>query len=201
MEEPEQIRRKKTMEINNVDTFYPKTKQEWRNWLEENHLTKTSVWLIQYNKKSNKPSIGWSDAVDEALCFGWIDSIRKKLDDDSTIQFFSKRKDKSTWSKINKQKVEKFTELNLMAPAGLERINIAKLNGCWELLDSVEALIIPDDLEEALRSKDGALEFFQNLSKSKQKAALHRLVMARTKETREKRLKEILELCEKGQQK
>ena len=182
------------MEINKVETYYPKTKQQWRNWLEQNHLKKNSVWLVQYNRKSNKPSIGWSDAVDEALCFGWIDSIRKKLDDESTIQFFSKRKDKSTWSKINKQKVEKFTELKLMAPAGLERINVAIQNGSWELLDSVEALIIPEDLEDALKNKKDALVFFQNLSKSKQKAALHRLVMARTKETREKRIKEIVEL-------
>src|SRR5688572_8997427 len=94
------------MLIKGTETFYPKTKLQWRKWLQNNHLSKDAVWVIMYNKQSGKPTISWSDAVDEALCFGWIDSLKKKLDDDSSVQFFSKRKSKSMWSRINKEKVK-----------------------------------------------------------------------------------------------
>lgn len=97
-----------------IETFYPETISQWRNWLQENHHRDQGVWLIQHNKKSGKPTITWSEAVDEALCFGWIDSLKKKLDADSSIQYFGKRKPKSTWSKINKQKNEKLIAENRM---------------------------------------------------------------------------------------
>jgi len=85
-----------------LETFYPENQEQWRNWLKENHTREKGIWVLQYNKKSNKPTISWSDAVDEALCFGWIDSLKKKLDDESSIQYFGKRKQKSTWSKNKK---------------------------------------------------------------------------------------------------
>jgi len=91
--------------------------------------------------------------VDEALCFGWIDSIKKRLDEGRSIQFFSKRKPKGTWSKINKQKVQKFINNGQMTQAGLDCIATAKQNGSWTILDSVEALIIPKYLEKALKSQ------------------------------------------------
>src|SRR5690606_22432980 len=113
---------------------------------------------------------------DEALCFGWIDSIKKKLDEDSTVQFFSKRKPTGTWSKINKGKVERLIADGLMTPAGLDCIETAKQNGSWTLLDSVEALQIPDDLAEAFRRHSGAASFFESLSKSVRKALLQWVV-------------------------
>src|SRR5690606_32773259 len=97
-----------------IETFYPKNIQEWRKWLVKNHLKKNAVWLVMYKKAANEPSVSWSDAVDEALCFGWIDSVKKKLDEVRSIQFFSKRKPKSTWSKINKEKVKKLIETKQM---------------------------------------------------------------------------------------
>ncbi|MNK25777.1 hypothetical protein D3C87_441040 [compost metagenome] len=179
------------------ETFYPKTPEQWRNWLRENHKRDNGIWVIQYNKKSGKPTVSWSDAVDEALCFGWIDSLKKKLDDESSIQYFGKRKPKSTWSKINKQKIEKLTTEKRMFQAGLDCITIAKENGSWEILDSVEELIIPEDLMLELSARSNAIEFFQSLSKSIKKMMLYWVISAKRPETRQKRILEIAESAER----
>ncbi|MDR0195849.1 MAG: hypothetical protein LBI73_12070, partial [Myroides sp.] len=92
--------------IKEEETYYPQSIEEWRQWLEENHQIKQSVWLVYYTKQSEVPSISWREAVDEALCFGWIDSTKKKVDDTSYIQYFSKRKPNSIWSKVNKEIVQ-----------------------------------------------------------------------------------------------
>ncbi len=186
------------MAISEIETYYPKTKQHWRKWLAKNNKQKDAVWLIMYKKKSDKPSITWSDAVDEALCFGWIDSIKKKLDEERSIQYFSKRKPKSTWSKINKQKVCKLIDTGLMTKVGLDCIEVAKRNGTWEILDSVEELIIPPDLETKLMTKANAMDFFLSLSKSVRKAMLQWIILAKRQETRQKRINEIVELAHKG---
>src|SRR5690554_22856 len=132
-----------------TEIFYPRSVAEWQEWLEENHSAKTSVWLVQYHKASGIPSISWSQAVDVALCFGWIDSKKVSIEKGKTRQFFSKRKAKSTWSKINKDKVAGLIEAGLMTQAGLDTVEIAQKNGSWTLLDEVEALMIPEDLERA----------------------------------------------------
>lgn len=180
-----------------LETFYPESKDHWRNWLAENHGRDKGIWVIQYNKKSKKPTVTWSDAVDEALCFGWIDSLKKKLDEDSTIQYFGKRKPKGTWSKINKQKIEKLISENRMSQAGLDAIATAKDNGSWEILDSVEELLIPSDLELELTKRGNAAAFFQSLSKSTKKMMLQWIVLAKRPETRHKRIFEIAEAAEK----
>lgn len=179
------------------EKFYPETVAQWRQWLMENHHRDQGIWLIQHNKKSGRPSISWSDAVDEALCFGWIDSLKKKLNEESSIQYFGKRKSKSTWSKINKQKIEKLTAENRMSQAGLDCITIAKENGSWEILDSVEELIIPEDLALELSARPNATEFFQSLSKSIKKMMLYWVISAKRPETRQKRILEIAESAEK----
>ena len=141
--------------------------------------------------------MSWSDAVHEALCFGWIDSIKKKRDAESSIQYFGKRKPKSTWSKINKQKIEKLIAEHRMSQAGYDAIAIAKENGSWEILDSVEELIIPEDLMFELSSRTNALEFFQSLSKSIKKMMLYWIISAKRPETRQKRILEIAGCAEK----
>jgi uncharacterized protein YdeI (YjbR/CyaY-like superfamily) len=176
-------------------TFCPANRQEWRQWLQENHRTKQSVWVIQYNKKSNKPTLSWSEAVDEALCFGWIDSTRKSLDHESFIQFFSKRKPTSVWSKINKEKVQRLMDEGLMSQAGHESIERAKQNGSWTILDHVEELTIPEDLEQAFQALPGAKDYFLSISKSVRKAMLQWLAFAKRPETRQKRMNEIAELA------
>lgn len=184
------------MQANEIEVFYPTSLTEWRKWLEENHLSKQAVWLVFYNKNSEKKSITWSNAVDEALCFGWIDSKKISIDKETSHQFFSKRKAKSTWSKINKDKVEKLIEQGLMTEAGFASIERAKQNGSWTLLDDVEALIIPQDLETEFTNKPTSKDFFLSLSKSARKAILQWLVLAGKTETRQKRITEIVELAE-----
>lgn len=183
---------KKATEIN---SFCPASRQEWRQWLQENHSSTPSVWLVYYKKKSNIPSLSYSDAVDEALCFGWIDSTRKSLDHETFTQFFCKRKPNSVWSKVNKAKVQRLIEEGLMTAAGYESIEKAKQNGSWTILDDVEELFIPTDLEEELGAKPASLDFFLSLSRSVRKSMLQWLVLAKRPETRQKRIKEIAELA------
>lgn len=180
------------MLIKGIETFYPKTKLQWRKWLQKNHLLKDAVWVIMYKKQSGNPTISWSDAVDEALCFGWIDSLKKKLDDESTVQFFSKRKAKSTWSKVNKQKVEKLINEGLMSEAGFESIAIAKRNGSWNILDDVDNLVIPQDLADAFMSVPGSKDQYLALSNSAKKLILRSLIMTKRSGTRQKLIAGIL---------
>ena len=119
-------------------TFCPSNKKQWRAWLKANHNKEQSVWLICYKQKSGMPTISWSDAVDEALCFGWIDGKAKPIDDDKFMRSFSRRKPRSMWSRINKVKVQKLIDDGGMTKAGLACVEIAKQNGSWEILDEIE---------------------------------------------------------------
>ena len=177
------------------ETYSPTTRQEWRQWLKTNHKSKQSIWLILYKKESTKPTIGWSEAVDEALCYGWIDSKRITVDQEKFMQFFCKRKSRGTWSKINKVKILELIDKGLMTKAGLEIIETAKQNGSWTILDEVEELIIPKDLAKAFRDKSGSKEYFLSLSKSVRKSILQWLVLAKRPETRQNRINEIAELA------
>ena len=181
------------MEEKQIKTYCPGSQSEWREWLEKNHQSEQSVWVIYYTKKSNIPSINWSEAVDEALCFGWIDSTRKTIDAVSFMQFFSKRKPKSNWSKINKEKVQQLIDSNRMAKAGIESIETAKQNGYWTILEEVEELIIPHDLEIAFEKHTGSKDYFMSLSKSTRKILLSWIVLARRQDTRQKRIDEVAE--------
>lgn len=151
--------------------------------------------MVQYKKGSKTPSITWSEAVDEALCFGWIDSKKVKIDDEISHQYFCKRGTKSTWSKINKDKIEQLIATGKMTPAGLKCIEIAKKNGSWSILDEVEQLIIPADLIQELQNHDQALEYFESLSKSNKKLMLSWLVFAKTQATRQKRINQIVTIA------
>ncbi len=182
-------------EIENMETFIPTSRQDWRQWLEENHHSRYSIWLIYYKKQAKMPTISWSEAVNEALCFGWIDSVQKPIDGEKYRQFFSKRKPNSVWSKINKGKVEQLIAEKKMMEAGYKTIEIAQQNGSWTILDEVEKLIIPEDLNKAFATQTGSKDFFLSLSKSIQKAILQWLVLAKLLETRQKRINEIAELA------
>lgn len=186
------------MQKNELETFCPKSSAEWRKWLDENHESKQSIWLVYYKTATKIPSLTWSEAVDEALCYGWIDSTKKTIDKESYIQYFSKRKPSSTWSKVNKDKIILLTKNDLMKKAGLDCIEIAKKNGNWALMDDVEKLIIPEDLKIALNKNESAMEFYQSQSNSIKKFMLHWVVSAKRSETREKRIAEIAESAAKG---
>ena len=178
-----------------LETFCPKSQQEWRQWLQENHLSKSSIWLVYFKIGSGVPSLSWSDAVDEALCFGWIDSTARAMDKDRYMQFFCKRKPKSVWSKINKTKVKRLIEENLMTDSGYASIEIAKQNGSWSILDDIEELIIPQDLEDEFKVNPGSKEFFLSVSQSARKAMLQWVVLAKQETTRKKRINEIATLA------
>jgi uncharacterized protein YdeI (YjbR/CyaY-like superfamily) len=180
--------------MSKTEIFYPATLPEWRQWLEMNHQSKQSVWLVFYSKSSPKPSITWSEAVDVALCFGWIDSRRIKINHETSHQFFSRRKPKSTWSKINKEKVRELADAGLIAPAGYKSIEVAKQNGSWTFLDQVEELVIPEDLEKTFRKSPETHHYFSGLSKSAKKILLYGLLVAKRPETRQKRIEEIIAL-------
>jgi uncharacterized protein YdeI (YjbR/CyaY-like superfamily) len=186
------------MQKKETATFCPASKAEWRQWLEENHLSKPSIWLVYYKKKSGVPSLTWSEAVDEALCFGWIDSTMRPHGEDTFMQFFSKRKTNSVWSKVNKAKIQRLIEEGLMMEKGFEAIEAAKANGSWTILDEAEELVIPLDLENAFETKPGSKDFFLSLSKSVRKAILQWLVLAKQQETRQRRINEIAELAGQG---
>lgn len=179
------------MEATNRETLYVNSREEWRQWLIQNHQIKQSVWLVCNNKKSNLPVIPWGELVEEALCFGWIDSTRKTIDAFTFKQMFSKRKRSSTWSKVNKEKVQILIDKGLMTASGYQSIEIAKSNGSWTLLDQVEKLVIPEDLERTFEKHKGSKEYFLNLSKSLRKMMLRWIVLAKRPETRQKRIDEI----------
>ncbi|MBO9700090.1 MAG: YdeI/OmpD-associated family protein [Sporocytophaga sp.] len=181
-----------------IEKYCPKSRTDWRKWLEKNHQSKQSVWLVYYKTSTKVPSLTWSEAVDEALCFGWIDSTKKTIDKERYMQYFSKRKPDSTWSKINKDKVARLIQNNLMTKAGLDSINTAKQNGTWDIMQDIEELIIPEDLTIELNKYESSMEFFQSQSKSIKITMMHWVVTAKRIETRKKRIEEIARLAAKG---
>jgi len=176
-----------------IETFCPKSRADWREWLEKNHRLEQAVWLVFYRKKSANYNLSWSESVDEAICFGWIDSTKRTIDSEKYKQYFSKRKAKSNWSKINKQKVEDLITQGLMEKEGYISIETAKENGSWTILDAVEELVIPEDLKKELACHESSSEFFDSLSKSAKKVLLHWVLSAKRPETRQKRILEIAE--------
>lgn len=192
------VRIRSIMAEKEIKTVCPLNRQQWREWLQAHHATEKSVWLVYYKKKSNRSTLAWSEAVDEALCFGWIDSLAKPIDEERYMQFFSRRKPTSVWSRINKEKVERLVAEGLMTPAGLDSVDVARKNGSWNLLDDAEALVVPVDLEEEFRKKPTAETYFLGLCKSDKRNLLQWLVLAKRPETRQKRIVDIIESAEQG---
>ena len=177
---------------NQLDTFHGTERKEWRQWLEKNHRSSRGVWLIYNKVKSGKQSVRYSEAVKEALCFGWIDSKVKSLDEERYMQIFTPRKPKSVWSKLNKQYIEELIEQGLMTPSGLEKIEAAKQDGSWNKLDAIEQLIIPADLKKALEANETANRYFEAFSNSSKKNILFWIESAKRPETRLKRIEQTI---------
>lgn len=175
--------------------LYFKNASDWREWLHKNHNSSTGVYLIFYKVSSPFESMRWEEAVQVAICYGWIDSTVRNIDEHARKQIFSPRKDKSVWSKLNKTYIEKLIAENLMHESGLSKIEIAKQNGSWNSLDHVEDLIIPDDLAQAFDQNLIAFENYKNFSRSYRKGYLYWLNQAKRIETRNTRISAIIELC------
>jgi uncharacterized protein YdeI (YjbR/CyaY-like superfamily) len=176
------------MATTELKSFHPKTRQAWRKWLEKNHSKSPGVWLIYYKKSSGKSNLNYNDAVEEALCFGWIDSTMRPVDDEKYMQRFTPRKSKSGWSAINKKRIEKMIAEGLMAKAGLNKIEEAKKNGSWESLDHIDALQLPEDFEKALSKNKKAKQNFENFPAFAKKMFLYRINSAKTVVTRKDRI-------------
>ena len=180
-------------------TLHVTDRKKWRAWLRKHYKNEKEIWLVYYKKATGKPRIEYNDAVEEALCFGWIDSLRRPVDDTYFKQLYTPRKSKSTWSAINKATVERLTAAGLMAAAGLAAIETAKANGRWSALDHVESHTVPDDFAAALRKNKKAKAGFEALSPFVRKQFLYRLNSAKRPETRAKRIAELIAAAERRQ--
>jgi len=172
----------------------PKSRKAWRAWLEKNHAASTGVWLVYAKKHSGIPSLTYNDAVEEALCFGWIDSKINPIDDDYYKQVFTPRKVKSAWSALNKARVARLVAAGLMTAAGLALIKAAKDSGTWNATSHVEDLTIPPDLARAIKANPEARRHWLSYSPSRRKGVLYRLAGAKRPETRARYLKQIIEI-------
>ncbi len=183
---------KADMQVNKeIPHFTPDSRSAWRRWLEQNHQKETAVWLVYYKSNTGKPTVTYSDAVDEALCFGWIDSKAISIDEERYKQYFTARKPMSVWSKVNKEKVAGLIESGLIQPAGLAIIETAKKNGMWSKLDDAEALKIPPGLKKAFKQFPGSETFFKTLSRTDKRNLLQWIALAKQEVTKEKRITEI----------
>ena len=167
----------------------------WREWLAANHDRETGVWLVQWKRHTGHPTVAYVDAVEEALCFGWIDGRLNPLDADRSLQWFSPRRPKSTWARTNKERVERLEAAGLMTDAGRAVIDVAKANGSWTSLDHVEAMLMPPDLEAALAAHEGAREHFDARSPSQRKMAFAFVNAVKREDLRARNIGRIVDAC------
>ena len=177
------------------DILHIYTRKEWRNWLRKNYNRRKEVWLIYYKKHTCKPRIPYDDAVEEALCYGWIDGKVKRIDDQKYMQLFTPRNAKSIWSEHNKKRAEKLIEKGLMKDSGLAAINEAKRNGMWDQSSPIyDERNIPEELKAALKKNISAKNFYDSLAPTYKKQFHWWIVSAKRKETKEKRIIETIKL-------
>ncbi len=185
------------MQQNRIE-YCPQKRSDWRKWLQKNHAVKQHVWLILYKKNTGKPTITYDEVVEEALCFGWIDSKPNKRDEESYFLFIAPRKPKSVWSALNKKRLEKLFQQNLVKEPGLAKIEAAKKDGSWTTLDKIEALQMPDELKKAFAKNKTALKNFEAFPPGVRKQIFQWVDSAKTSNTRQKRIDETLALAAKN---
>jgi uncharacterized protein YdeI (YjbR/CyaY-like superfamily) len=171
--------------------------EELRSWLENNYTQSESVWLVTYKKTEIGKYLSTSDILDELISYGWIDGIRRKLDESKTMQLVSPRKVEH-WAQSYKDRAAKLIKEGRMHPAGLKAIELSKQNGLWDFMDDVDKLIVPEDLQYALDNCDGASEFFHNINNSSKRFVLRYIKIAKTDQTRASRIKQIALLSAEG---
>jgi uncharacterized protein YdeI (YjbR/CyaY-like superfamily) len=184
-----------TMQEAPENSVHPLTRAEWRAWLAEHHTRTQGVWLITYKKASGKPRVEYDEAVEEALCYGWVDSKPNKLDDERSMLWFAPRKPRTGWSRPNKERVERLLAAGQMAPAGLAKIEAAKQDGSWTALDAVENLEVPDDLKTGLTAYPSASANWEAFPRSVKRGILEWIANAKTPATRAKRVDETARLA------
>ena len=186
------------MGLDDLEQVLITSRAELRAWFEANADTSASIWLVTYRRASGKPAPSYDDIVEEALCFGWIDSTVRVRDEETAMLLLSSRKPRSTWAATNKARVERLIEDGRMTPRGLRAIEVARGNGSWELLDSVDRLEVPDDLAAALAAAPGARDFFHALPPGVRKQHLWWVASAVRPETRATRIAAIAAAASEG---
>lgn len=171
------------------------SRAEWRTWLTENHTQSEGIWLVTFKKHVPAKYVSYDDIVEEALCFGWIDSLPRKLDADRTMLYICPRRTGSPWSRLNKTRIAKLLAAGLMTPAGQAQIDAAKADGTWSIYDEVEDLIIPPDLEAVLAADPQAEQNFNAFNASSKKGILWWIKSAKRANTRQKRIAETARLA------
>jgi uncharacterized protein YdeI (YjbR/CyaY-like superfamily) len=171
--------------------IFPRTLTEWRRWLRANHATARGVWVVSYRRATDKRQVPYVEAVEEALCWGWIDGQVQSVDEERLGQLFTPRRAGSGWAKSNKDRVRRLIKAGRMQPGGLAKIAAAKRDGSWTLLDTVETVTLPADLRAALRA-GGVASRFDALSKTGKRQHLYALVTAKRPETRTRRIAAIV---------
>jgi uncharacterized protein YdeI (YjbR/CyaY-like superfamily) len=183
-----------------MEQVYVKTRQEWRAWLRQHHAKSSGIWLVFYKKHTGKSGLTYEAAVEEALCFGWIDSIIKKIDADRYVRKLTPRKADSSWSESNRRRVARLEERGLMTAAGKSKVTEAKRSGRWHGSVPPSAVFsIPPELADALAKNKKAGAFFDQLAPSYQKQYCAWISTAKRPETRERRLRTSLSLLEQGE--
>lgn len=177
------------------DHVHPATRRAWRRWLEQHHTRPDGVWVVTWKKAANQPTPSYDDLVEEALCFGWVDSRPGKLDALRTKLWFAPRKTGSGWAAPNKRRVEALLAAGQIAPAGLAKIAAAQADGSWNALDAVEALVVPDDLAQAFDRRPGSAAYFDAFPRSAKRGILEWIATAKRPETRAARIDETARLA------
>ncbi|NEP17941.1 MAG: hypothetical protein F6J97_13720 [Leptolyngbya sp. SIO4C1] len=175
------------------------SRQQWRDWLAANHQQVESIWLVTYKKAAGDRYLPYDAIVEEALCYGWVDSLPRALDAERTMLLLSPRRPGSAWSKLNKERVAQLSQAGLMQPAGLAKVEQAKQDGSWIFLDEVEALLLPDDLKAALAGYPNAARHFDAFPASAKRGILQWIKSAKRNSTRTQRIAETARLAEQNQ--
>ncbi len=178
---------------------HPLTRAAWRAWLVEHHRTSKGVHLVTWRRPTGRARVEYEEAVEEALCVGWIDSTLRRLDPDRTMQWFAPRRPGSPWARSNKERVTRLVATGQMLPAGLSAVKEAKRTSAWTILDEVEALIVPDDLGEALDGHPPARRHWDTASRSTRQRLLWWIRQAKRPETRAKRIRETAEMASRNE--
>jgi uncharacterized protein YdeI (YjbR/CyaY-like superfamily) len=179
--------------------FHAETREQWRAWLAANHEAARGVWLCSWKPHTGRPACPYPEAVEEALCFGWIDSTVNTLDDDRALQLMTPRKPKSSWTRLNRQRVAAMEAAGLMTDAGRRAVEVAKANGWWTLMDAVEDLLEPDELAAALDADGAARAAWDGFPPSARKQMLWWVISAAKPETRSRRIETIVEKAARGE--
>jgi uncharacterized protein YdeI (YjbR/CyaY-like superfamily) len=178
--------------------YHPETRAAWRAWLAANHASLRGVWLASWKRRTGRPAVPYEEAVEEALCFGWIDSTRASLDDERSLQLMTPRRPRSSWTRLNRERVARLEAEGRLTDAGRRAVEVAQRNGFWLLYDTVEDLVEPDDLAAALDAVPQARAHWDGFPPSARKPLLWQVVSAAKPDTRARRIASIVDSARQG---